>query len=77
MIKAVGFFGAVAGSLATYMILHHTSSSSYTPQQVIYSVIVSFLALLVSIKLIPVVAPKCAGAGLFGRDINKAGDSKM
>src|SRR3990167_5652724 len=67
----------VGGGISYYMISQHNEFSTYKINYVLICAFASFLALFITIKLIPRVAPKCVDAELFGRDINKNGTSKV
>ena len=73
----VSFCSLMIAGFTGYMVQVHTESSVYEVEHVVCLAVVSFLSLIVTMKLIPIVMAKCLVAGLFGRDINKAGDSKM
>lgn len=68
-----GFTGLLVTVSTSFMVSSCAEDSVYAVNEVVALGLVSMLAFLFTMKLIPVVKEKCLKAGLFGRDINKNG----
>lgn len=77
MILVLLVFVLACGPLTWYMCEEHRPTSSYEIDHVLWCAWLSFASLIITLVLIPKVAPKCIKANLFGRDINKNGKQKV
>jgi len=70
-------FSLVCFPVTWHLYQNHDMESTYEAEHALWCAGLSFVSLLVTLILIPTVAPKCIKANLFGRDINKNGTGKV